>query len=79
MSARAASASEDVERRVQALRMEIASRDAMLEAVQTQTRMDVEHARRERDDALEALRKEKRARDDALEALCATNAVNASM
>ena len=79
MSARAASASEDVERRVQALRMEIASRDAMLEAVQAQTRMDVEHARRERDDALEALRKEKRARDDALEALCATNAVNASM
>jgi hypothetical protein len=79
MSARAARASEDVERRVQALRAEIASRDAMLEAVQTQTRMDVEHARRERDDALEALRKEKRARDDALEALCATNAVNASM
>ena len=79
MSARAASASEDAERRVQALRMEIASRDAMLEAVQAQTRLDVEHARRERDDALEALRKEKRARDDALEALCATNAVNASM
>ena len=79
MSARAARASEDVERRVQALRAEIASRDAMLEAVQAQTRMDVEHARRERDDALEALRKEKRARDDALEALCATNAVNASM
>ena len=79
MSARAARASEDVERRVQALRAEIASRDAMLEAVQAQTRMDVEHARRERDDALEALRKEKRARDDALEALCATNAVNAAM
>eukprot|EP00223_Ostreococcus_mediterraneus_P010599 CAMPEP_0179625450 /NCGR_PEP_ID=MMETSP0932-20121108/3297_1 /TAXON_ID=548131 ORGANISM="Ostreococcus mediterraneus, Strain clade-D-RCC2596" /NCGR_SAMPLE_ID=MMETSP0932 /ASSEMBLY_ACC=CAM_ASM_000582 /LENGTH=497 /DNA_ID=CAMNT_0021494697 /DNA_START=43 /DNA_END=1532 /DNA_ORIENTATION=- len=80
MSARAARATrEDVERRVQALRAEIASRDAMLEAVQAQTRMDVEHARRERDDALEALRKEKRARDDALEALCATNAVNAAM
>ena len=79
MSARAARASEDVERRVQALRAEIASRDAMLEAVQAQTRMDVEHARRERDDALEALRTEKRARDDALEALCATNAVNAAM
>ena len=79
MSARAARASEDVERRVQALRAEIASRDAMLEAVQAQTRMDVEHARRERDDALEALRKEKHARDDALEALCATNAVNAAM
>ena len=69
----------DAERRVRALRAEIASRDAMLEAVQAQTTMDVEHARRERDDAREALGREKSARDEALEALCATNAENARM
>ena len=40
-----------LERRARALRDELASRDVMLEAVQTQCKLDVESAREERDAA----------------------------
>ena len=54
-----------LERRVGALRDELASRDGMLEAVQAQARADVEDARRARDDAMKEARAEKTMRLEA--------------
>ena len=54
-----------LERRVGALRDELASRDGMLEAVQAQARADVEDARRARDDAMREARAEKTMRLEA--------------
>ena len=54
-----------LERRARALREELESRDGMLEAVQTQAKMDVEDARRERDEARREAKAEKTMRMEA--------------
>ncbi|ABO95789.1 predicted protein [Ostreococcus lucimarinus CCE9901] len=54
-----------LERRARALREELESRDGMLEAVQTQAKMDVESARRERDEARREAKAEKTMRMEA--------------